>query len=114
MKCLCKEDTRDLKIEGDFSADPIWCAKCSCNIELEDFPISDEVKRELEQWAKDFGTWLDLASDTIVKGGDILEKKHNQKGELLTKKVQEQLPTNNITFSPSALIELYKENGGTQ
>jgi len=36
MNCLCmQKETYELKVEGDIGADPIWCEKCSCNLDIE-------------------------------------------------------------------------------
>jgi len=48
MKCFGEpKKTYDLKIEGDVATDPIWCNQCGCNLDLDDIPISDDLKREL-------------------------------------------------------------------
>lgn len=33
------------KLEADFGADPIWFAKCSYNFDLDDFPLSEGLKK---------------------------------------------------------------------
>ena len=41
--CNC-EFTNVFKIEVDFDADPIWCSVCGWNLDLDDFPLSDDLK----------------------------------------------------------------------
>ena len=48
----CKHD--NYKIEADFSADPIWCVRCSWNFDLDDFPLSEGLKKELIRWGSAF------------------------------------------------------------
>jgi hypothetical protein len=33
----------DLKLEADFSPDPLWCKKCGCNLDIDEFPLSNEI-----------------------------------------------------------------------
>lgn len=40
--CACKE-LKKLKVEADFSAEPLWCAKCYTNLDIEDFSLSDSL-----------------------------------------------------------------------
>lgn len=71
-KCECKE-TFDLKVEAEIGADAIWCNKCYTNFEIQDIPISLELKEE-----------------------------HNKQGLKLTKKIQKELKnTYKVLFSPS-------------
>lgn len=60
MNCCCDSGiTNDLKIEGDIGADPIWCNRCGCNLDIEDVPVSNELAEELSEWARSYGTWID-------------------------------------------------------
>lgn len=88
LKDLCKcEFTNSFKIEADFVADPIWCNQCGWNLDIEDFPITDNLKAELDQWTG------------LYKKISINE--HNSIGQLLTEKVKEELGTEyTIVFIP--------------
>jgi hypothetical protein len=37
------------KLEADFT-DPVWCANCGWNFDIEDLDISSELKNELTHW----------------------------------------------------------------
>jgi hypothetical protein len=89
MECFCKEKSYDLRLETDFSADPIWCDRCGCNLDLDDIPISDELRDILRAWASNYEK---LARDEI-KREDIrkFEQQHNYYGIQLVKKVQQEL-----------------------
>jgi hypothetical protein len=59
-----------LKIEADFSADPIWCNVCGDNLDIDDFTLSEE----LFNWIRDYKKIpMDL---------------HNKLGKELTEKVK--------------------------
>ncbi|MEH7885206.1 hypothetical protein V7654_12905 [Bacillus sp. JJ1609] len=74
--CIC-EFTNSFKIEADFVADAIWCNQCGENLDMEDFPITDNLKTELGQWTG------------LYKKISINE--HDSIGEHLTGKVKEEL-----------------------
>lgn len=103
MNCNCKEkQTTDLILEGDFDADPIWCATCGCNLDIELVPISNELKEELIQWELSYGEWIDEETDDFVQNGRELERKHNKIGEELAVKVNNDLKDiYTLTFIPS-------------
>lgn len=53
MKCCCEQqEFYKLKIEGDVGADPLWCSQCGCNFDLDDIPISKDIKKKIEQVGK--------------------------------------------------------------
>jgi hypothetical protein len=111
MECFCKrKQANEIKIEADFCADPIWCNKCSCNLDLHLFPISSELKNELMNWMMQYGEWIDLESDTLVENGIGLENKHNEIGLYLTNKVKKEVGYKyKITFTPSTSAQSYAE-----
>ena len=41
--CNC-EFTNSFKLEADFVADPIWCNVCGWNLDMDDFPLTDNLK----------------------------------------------------------------------
>lgn len=63
MECNCGTTT-NLLMAADF-ADPVWCAVCKVNLDLDEMPVSDALKRELEDWTKEFGKWIDWDSDLL-------------------------------------------------
>jgi hypothetical protein len=109
MRCFCEyKETYNLKVEGDVDTDPIWCNQCGCNIDIEEAPISDELKGELLRWVMMYGEWIDWDKDILRPNGIELENTHNKLGEQLTKKVKKELSTKyNVTFSPSSTARLY-------
>jgi len=109
MECFCEQkETYDLKVEGDVTADPIWCNQCGCNLNIEDIPISIELKRELVEWAHMYGGWIDWDEDQLLPKGIELEEEHNNKGLKLTQKVKKELEGKyRITFSASTMGRMY-------
>ena len=112
MNCCCDSGiTNDLKIEGDVGADPIWCNRCGCNLDIEDVPVSNELAEELSDWAKSYGTWIDWEQDKLLPHGNQLEKEFNQRGYFLTGKVKQEFSRNyKITFIPSASTGIYSHH----
>jgi hypothetical protein len=105
LKCFCeKRETFELKVEGDVGSDPIWCNKCGCNLDLENLPISDELKEELMVCVLKYGEWIDWNTDKIKTSWIELEQIHNELGKELTEKVKKELGERyNIVFSPSMI-----------
>ncbi|WP_100374769.1 hypothetical protein [Bacillus sp. FJAT-45037] len=101
MYCFCEQkEAFELKVEGDIGADPIWCNQCSCNFELEDIPISDELKVELMRWVNKYGKWIDWGKDKLIPNGIEMEEAHNKQGFILTERVKKEL-RGKLKFSPS-------------
>jgi hypothetical protein len=111
MECFCEQKhTNEIKIEADFCADPIWCNKCGCNLDLHLFPISNKLKNELMNWSLKYGEWIDSETDTLVEDGIHLENKHNGIGSSLTDKVKKEVGHKyQITFTPSSSARSYDE-----
>ncbi|OIJ17966.1 hypothetical protein BKP45_20650 [Anaerobacillus alkalidiazotrophicus] len=109
MRCLCKQkETKELKVEGDVGADPIWCNRCNCNLDIEEVPISLDLKSELMKWIGKYGDWIDWDIDEIVPNGIKLEDEHNKQGLNLTKQVQQELEGQYmVSFSPSTFARRY-------
>ena len=92
LKDVCKfKFTNSYKFEADFSADPIWCNICGGNLEIEEFPLSDKLQKELLEWVSEYGKWIDLETDLLKENGLKLQEKHNEKGLRLFQKVKKQL-----------------------
>ncbi|MGE6753800.1 hypothetical protein ACQKFO_10145 [Rossellomorea sp. NPDC071047] len=110
MRCFCEQkETFDLKMEADVGADPIWCMECGCNLDLEDIPLSNDLKKELIDWASKYGKWIDWDSDKIIPNGIQMEEEHNRQGEILTESAEQELGGKyGITFSPSTMGGSYK------
>ncbi|WP_211233941.1 hypothetical protein [Salibacterium aidingense] len=93
MLCFCeKNDRSELRVEADVAVDPVWCNRCSYNLELEDLPLSEALKTELMNWVLRYGEWIDWDhDDRLVPGGLVLETAHNKEGKRLTERVQQEL-----------------------
>lgn len=109
MKCFCSRGkTEDIKIEGDIGADPIWCSKCGCNFDLEEFSISADLKVELSSWGMKYGEWFDWDREEYLPNGEMLEEEFNKEGELLAAKVIKELAgIYKVQYIPSS----FRENG---
>ena len=87
-------------------ADPTWCAVCQYNIEMDEFVISDQLKRDFHEWVRRFGEWIEWDTDTLAVGWEIKMKRHNREGDLLSKRLQEELgEAYEIEFIPANTIE---------
>lgn len=103
MDCGCKKATTKLFIEGEFGADPVWCAVCEYNIELDELPIDVQLMNELLEWGNSYGQWVDLEVGQFVDGGEAMEAAHNKAGALLVKKLQMALTGVTVTFNASVM-----------
>lgn len=103
MDCGCKTTTTKLLLEGEYGADPVWCAVCQYNIELDELPIDDSLMNELLQWGNSYGQWVDLEVGQFVAGGEEMQATHNQAGALLAKKLQMALAGVTVTFHASEM-----------
>ena len=101
MECGCKQQTTRLLVEGEFGADPVWCAECQYNIELDELAIPNELMDELLHWGNRFGEWIDIEQNTMLENGDALHAAHNEEGTRLAKKLQLALAGVTVTFQPS-------------
>ena len=100
QRCQCKE-LKQLKVEADIGADPLWCNDCHSNLEVEEFPLPEALKEELF-------VCVDWETDGIVPNGVILEQQHNERGAELAKKVKQVLEGQyEVVFSPSTFAKKY-------
>ena len=113
MNCFCEsKETYDLKIEGDVGADPIWCNRCGCNLDIDDVPISDELADKLSSWVMKYGEWIDWNKDKLLPNGIELEDEFNQMGVILTEKMKQELGDKyKVKYSPSTSARSYAQNG---
>ena len=98
--CACQQ-LKCIKVEADFSADPLWCHKCSTNLDSDDFALSQGLSVALYTWIGDYGSWIDWDTDGVVAGGVELQFAHNARGAELTALVKQELPQYDVVFSPS-------------
>jgi hypothetical protein len=87
--CFCDE-TFHILVEAEVSSDPVWCGKCQANLLLDDFPISEELKKELMNWNMDFDKHLMAHEYNGVTRS--FAKRLNEEGEKLTQRLSEELP----------------------
>ncbi|RLQ92340.1 hypothetical protein D9X91_19720 [Falsibacillus albus] len=82
--CKC-QSTNSFKLEADFVADPIWCNVCGWNLDMDEFPLNDDLKSELYHWKEQYKK--------------ISMNEHNAMGQSLTEKVREELGSEyNVIF----------------
>lgn len=104
MDCGCKQLTKQLLLEGEYGADPVWCAVCQYNIEIDELAVSDMLLDELLHWGNAYGQWVDLEQGVLIEGGAEMEVAHNKAGTLLAKKLQMELGNGyTVEFSASAM-----------
>ncbi|MBN3555848.1 hypothetical protein JYA63_16340 [Fictibacillus nanhaiensis] len=105
MLCCSKNE---MKLEADVDTDPIWCNQCNCNLELDNMPLSLELKEEVQNWAMQYGKWIDWHNDRLCENGLELEAEHNQFGQTLSDKLQRELgDAYKVHFSPSLSASHY-------
>ncbi|GKV65118.1 MULTISPECIES: hypothetical protein [unclassified Sporosarcina] len=107
MQCFCEEEVFYLKVEGDTGADAVWCDECGSNLDIADVPASDELKFELTGWVRMYGNWMDWEQDLLLAGGVENEEAHNEQGEILARRLQEELTGYRVRFSPSSSAKMY-------
>lgn len=93
---------KQIKIEAEICADPIWCGLCKSNLDLEEFSLSKELTEELENWNLEYGNWLEKNdyNDRNLKL-DNFHIQHNKRGLKLTEKVQKELGAEfSVVFAP--------------
>lgn len=84
--CNC-EFTNSFKLEADFSADPIWCNVCGYNLDIDDFPLTEDLQDELYLWTEQYKK--------------TPAKEHNAIGQKLTERVKKELGSEyKIVFIP--------------
>jgi hypothetical protein len=54
MNCFCKEESFDFKLEADFASDPLYCIKCGCNLDTDEFPLSNKIRAEIGAWLHNY------------------------------------------------------------
>ncbi|WP_096200169.1 hypothetical protein [Bacillus sp. FJAT-45350] len=115
MRCFCEhKGSNNLKVEGDVGADPLWCNKCGCNFDLEEVPVSADLKDQLIRWAMMYGEWIDWSIDRLLPNGVELEDKHNEIGHQLTEEIRKELSIKyKVRFSPSTSARSYSNAGLT-
>ncbi|WLR42064.1 hypothetical protein LC087_15010 [Bacillus carboniphilus] len=102
LECGCiYGKTTSLRIEVDV-ADPIWCDKCSYNLEMEELPLSNQLTSEINDWVALYEQSVDWESDSQMWFDDKLAEKINQKGIEITKRVKKELAVTPflVTYKP--------------
>ncbi|NMH68234.1 hypothetical protein HF072_05515 [Bacillus sp. RO3] len=109
MNGFCKpNESFAMNVEGDVGADPFWCAECGCNFDIEEMPISQELKLEWGQWASEYGKWIDWSLDQLIPNGIAMEEEHNKQGQQVTDRTKGELGGKyRITFSASTMGRRY-------
>lgn len=75
-------------------------------------PISDELTKELSNWAMKYGDWIDWDKDKLLPNGIELEEEFNQMGVALIEKVKQELSDKyKVKYSPSMSARSYAQNG---
>jgi predicted hydrocarbon binding protein len=70
--------------------------------------ISEELKNAMEQWAFEYGKWINWDKDQLLPNGITLEDNHNRHGLKLTEKLKHELSGEyRVFFSPSSMARMY-------
>ncbi|WP_124728269.1 hypothetical protein [Staphylospora marina] len=100
---------KHVKIEAEVCADPVWCL-CGANLELDAFPLSEELTEQLWEWNVQYGEWLeesDYDDDLLVQrlGKEAIED-FNRRGKELAMRVRKELGEDvQVHFSPLKMRE---------
>ena len=107
-ECKCVTPTNSLRLEADFSADPIWCDICNWNLDLNTLPLSIDLKEESMRWTFEYGKWINWNTDQLIADAVQLEKAHNERGLKLFHLIKSELGNKfYLKFSPSNSVEAY-------
>ncbi|MFD2628100.1 hypothetical protein [Oceanobacillus kapialis] len=105
LLCNCKALT-NIKVAADVGADPLWCAICGYNLDMDKVEVSDSLKETLRLWIDEYGNWVDWESDILIDRAVHIEKQHNELGLKITEKVKDELNGKyNIVFAPSLMTK---------
>lgn len=109
--CNCEQQAcYVVKVEADVGADPLWCQRCGYNLDIDQFTLSMELKKELMKWAQKYGEWIDWNADKFVENRVKREEEHNTQGEILTERVKVELGgAYRVVFLPSSMESSYEE-----
>ncbi|WP_349407650.1 hypothetical protein [Pseudalkalibacillus sp. SCS-8] len=108
--CFCKEPTTHLKLEGDVGAEPIWCGKCGANLDVDVFPISEDLKCKLMDWGFRYGEWMDWEKDRLQKGAKQMEEAFNREGSELLEKISREIGRSvKVEYVPSTMVRHYEQ-----
>lgn len=100
--CFC-EETFYILVEAEVCADPVWCGHCQANLDLDDFPVSEEIKKELTNWNSDFDKHLTANKYKGVK--QSYAEKLNEEGQQLARRLSEELPHSyKVKYRPYTLV----------
>jgi len=95
---------RAYKVEADF-ADPIWCADCNWNLDIDDFSISDELREEFDQWVEQYQKKIRLQKKCSSPNLLQFVSEHNEIGRRLAERLEQELGGNvSVTFVPISHI----------
>jgi hypothetical protein len=96
--CECKEQSYDLILEADYGADAIWCKNCGWNLDIYYIHLSQELKKELEDWVGTYSNSVLDESEYIYE----VSQKHNRNGLKLLEKVKKELGIKyTVSYKPS-------------
>ena len=100
--CACSS-LREIKIEGDYGADALWCDVCGYNLDLAEIKISPSLKEAFYDWAHAYGEWMDWDTEMLKADAHEDVARHNETGHTLMKALQKELPDYEIFFKRAAV-----------
>lgn len=67
----------------------LLCAKCNESMPIETLQLTPELQQKWLFWKRDHENWLDSKTGTMIHGGEHLEKQYHQRGQELTKELNQ-------------------------
>lgn len=96
--------SKNLRIKAETCADPVWCAICGANLELDELPLSKGLINELWNWNLQYHRWLEEHNYDYSTLDLEFVIQHNDWGLKLTERVQVEIGSEfQVSFCPIKL-----------
>lgn len=97
--CSCERLTH-IKVEADFYTDPLWCSICGYNLDIDEFPLRELIKKKLMLWVEKYEDVLEENSHQSSFEYELNKHEYNQVGLELTEEIKKDIGHQyNISFS---------------
>lgn len=94
-RCGCNLTPKQFFLEADYVADPIWCAKCRQNLDMDDFSTPKKLREKLIKWVKYFNKNFDFEKASNEQDQQFIEE-YNRLGYVLATELEVVLGDGNV------------------